>query len=186
MMSAMRRLNPRGAASVVGAILLVLIGVWRYASDLLGDAHRDDPAYWARIASSPVRYFVRAPSDGTLWGDLNTQWFKVLSIPCAMALVYLWHRRRFGSLREGAFHFRQPWVRGLWIGTFWVAFTLIEVEKRFQLFGTRTAGIHPGETFTLNQVAHLISAALAWVVAASFSFEPVLRPDPPASPAPAG
>ncbi len=115
------RLNRRGFTSVAVAVLLTLIGCWRFASDVMLDARSKDPRYVEWLKTSPLRYVMRGESDGTFWGDLNTQWFKLLSIPCAMALVYLWHRRRLGSLRAGEAHFRQAWVRALWIGIFFVA-----------------------------------------------------------------
>lgn len=183
------RLNRRGFTSVAVALLLTLIGCWRFASDVALDARSKDPGYLEWLKTSSLRYVVRGPSDGTLWGDLNTQWFKVLSIPCAMALVYLWHRRRLGSLRAGEAHFSQPWVRALWIGIFFVAFTLIEVEKQFQLFawfGLKTAAMQPGESFWLNHVAHVLSAGLAWFLVSRLSFSPVFGDDPPpAQPRPA-
>ncbi|MCW8138272.1 MAG: hypothetical protein KIT58_05135 [Planctomycetota bacterium] len=179
----MGRLNPRGAASVGVALLFVLVGCWRFYWDVQGDLHRDDPAYWAALAASPLRYVTRCPSDGTFWGDLNTQWFKVLSVPCAMSLVYLWFRRRYGTLREGGWRFGQTWVRALWVGTFFVAFTLMEVEKEFRVLGNM-APMLAGERFWLNHLAHVLSAFLAWHLVARLSFEPVLAGDAAGRPAP--
>ena len=173
------RLNRRGSASVAVAVLFTLIGCWRFASDVVLDARSKEPGYREWRERSVLRYVTRGDSDGTLLGDLNTQWFKVLSIPCAMSLVYLWHRRRLGSLRAGEAHFSQPWVRKLWIGIFFTAFTLIEVEKQFQLFdklGMRTAPMQKGENFWLNHVAHLLSAGLAWLLVSRLSFQPVVEP----------
>jgi hypothetical protein len=175
----MRRLNPRGAASVSVAVLLVLVGVARWASDIAADAHRDDPDYWRRLAASPLwflRYVLRTPSDGTFLGDLNIQWFKLLSIPCATSLVYLWFRRRYGSLRAGARRFADPRIRLLWVATFFVAFLLIELDKEFRIFGT-TAPELRGETFWKNQLAHVVSAVAAWFLLARYSFAPVFVPD---------
>ena len=179
----MRRLNPRGAASVAFAVLLVLVGIWRYHSDVQLDLHRDDPAYLEYLQRHPLRYLMRGPSDGTLLGDLNTQWFKVLSIPCAMALLYLWFRRRYGTLREGGYRFGQRWVRVLWISTFFVAFTLMEIEKEFGLLGNM-ARMQEGERFWLNHLAHVVSAGLAWLLVSRLSFEPVFVDPAPAKPAP--
>lgn len=173
----MRRLNPRGAASVAFAVVLVLVGVFRYHSDVQLDLHRDDPAYLEALKTHPLRYLMRGPSDGTLLGDLNTQWFKVLSIPCAMALMYLWFRRRYGTLREGGHRFGQRWVRALWISTFFVAFTLMEIEKEFGILGNM-ARMQAGERFWLNHLAHVLSAGLAWLMAARLSFEPVFADEP--------
>lgn len=168
----MRRFDPRGLTSIATALVLVAIGVWRYASDLQADVHRDDPEYWAALAQSPWRYVMRSPSDGSFWGDLNTQWFKVLSIPCAVSLVYLWFRRRYGSLAEGARRFGHPQIRALWIGTFFVAFTLMEIEKEFGLLGNM-APMLAGERFWLNHLAHVLSAGLAWLLASRLSFAPL-------------
>lgn len=178
----MRRLNPRGLASVAFALLLVLVGTWRYHSDVQLDLHRDDPAYVEWLQTHPLRYLMRGPSDGTLLGDMNTQWFKVLSIPCAMSLVYLWFRRRYGTPQEGGRRFGQTWVRALWISTFFVAFTLMEIEKEFGLLGNM-ARMQAGERFWLNHLAHVLSASLAWLLASRLSFEPLLRAAPAAPPA---
>lgn len=180
----MRRFDTRGLASVAGALLLVAIGVWRYASDLQADVHRNDPAYWEALAKSPWRYVMRSPSDGTFWGDLNTQWFKILSIPCAISLVYLWFRRRYGTLKEGARRFSYAPIRALWIGTFFVAFTVMEFEKQFGIFGNM-APMLPGETFWRNHLAHVFSAGLAWLLASRFSFAPIFADDDAAAAKPA-
>jgi hypothetical protein len=182
----MRRFDKRGLASVVGALLLVAIGTWRFASDLQGDLHRHDlqSEYWRELAKSPWRYVMRSPSDGSFLGDLNTQWFKILSIPCAISLVYLWFRRRYGSLKEGARRFSYAPIRAVWIGTFFVAFTIMEFEKEFGWFGNM-APMLPGESFWKNHLAHVISAGLAWLLASRFSFAPVFVDDAaePAKPA---
>lgn len=172
----MRRFDKRGLASVSTAVLLVAIGMWRFASDVQGDLHRNDPSYWEALAQSPWRYVMRGPSDGSFWGDLNTQWFKVLSIPCAMSLVYLWFRRRYGTLKEGAYRFSYAPIRAVWIGTFFVAFTLMEIEKEFRLLGNM-APMLEGERFWLNHLAHVLSAALAWLLASRLSFAPVFLDD---------
>jgi hypothetical protein len=158
-----RRLNPR--ASLLIASSLVLIGAVRFITDVL---HERDPDYWMSLAGSWLRYVVRAPTDGTLLGAINAQWFKLLAIPSGISLIYL--RDRFApgtpASNEAAFH---DWaVRGVWIAVFWLGFTVIEIEKQLSPF---SMGVHlvEGEDPLINHIAHIIGAVLAWKLAGALS-----------------
>jgi hypothetical protein len=156
-------LNRRGSLGIATA--LVLIGFLRFVTDAL---HERDPDYWMPLAESWLRYVVRAPSDGTVLGTLNAQWFKVLAIPSGISLIYLRDRLAAGTpaSNEAAFH---DWaVRGVWIAVFLLGFTVIELEKQFSPFGMGTHLV-TGEDPLLNHVAHVIGALAAWKLAGAFS-----------------
>lgn len=145
-------------ASLILALVLVFIGAARSLTDTL---HELDPDYWRVLEGSWLRYVVRAPSDGTVLGWLNAQWFKVLSIPSGLSLIYL--RNRFGSgtdeQRESEFH---DWaVSGVWIAVFLVGFTVIELQKQLAFLHFNTHLVD-GEDPWLNHLAHGLGAMLAW------------------------
>jgi len=149
-------LSPR--ASLFITMVLVCVGAARSVTDTL---HELDPDYWRVVEHSSLRYLIRAPSDDTMLGWLNAQWFKVLSVPSGLSLIYL--RNRFGAgtdeQREAEFH---DWaVSGVWIAVFWAGFTVIELQKQFGFLRFNTLLVH-GEDPWLNHLAHLLSAMLAW------------------------
>ena len=151
------------------ALALLTIGVLRFITDTL---HELDPNYWRALAGTPLRYLVRAPSDGTLLGDLNAQFFKLLSIPTGLSLVWLAHRFGSGTLEHKAQAFRDPVIRAVWIASFFAGFTLIELEKQYDLLGMGTVLVE-GELPWLNHLVHLISAAAAWLLTGALKFEPL-------------
>lgn len=155
--STQRRLLRRNTSiAIAGA--LVLVGLLRFATDTL---HEMDPDYWTALQGTPLRYFVRAPSDGSLLGDLNAQWFKLLSIPCGISFVYFIHLFGGGTAQTRDAEFRDWAVRGTWVFVFLLGFTALEVEKHASIFGTRTIMVE-GENFWINHMVHLLSAWLAW------------------------
>lgn len=162
-----------GRLSVAFASLLASIGVLRFISDTWHEFNHD---YWRIVEGTPLRYVVRAPSDGSWAGYLNAQWFKLLSIPSGIAA--LWLLVRFGS---GTWeHKREEWndrvIRAVWIGCFLAGFTLIELEKQFHMLEMATV-LLDGEIAWVNHIAHLSSATLAWAMAEWLEFEPILRAD---------
>jgi hypothetical protein len=160
-----------GRASLAIALLLVGVGLLRFVSDTL---HEFNPNYWQALAGTPLRYLVRAPSDGSLLGDLNAQFFKLLSIPAGLALVWLSHRFGSGTLEHKAASFRDPVIRAVWIGSFLAGFTLIELEKQFHFLGMGTILV-VGEQAWLNHLTHLASAGFAWALTGKLAFEPLAQ-----------
>ncbi|MEM6706622.1 MAG: hypothetical protein AAF690_28195, partial [Acidobacteriota bacterium] len=67
------------------AIALALLGVTRLFCDFLTDI---DPTWATVLGDSPLRFLART-SDGSLVGNLNTQYFKVLAIPCGLCVIFL-------------------------------------------------------------------------------------------------
>jgi hypothetical protein len=163
-----RRLRA-GRCSVALALVLVVIGALRFVTDTL---HELDPNYWQALAGTPLRYLVRAPTDGTVLGDLNAQFFKLLAIPTGLALVYLFHRFGSGTLEDKARSFRDPAVRWVWILSFLAGFTLIELEKQHHFLGMGTLLV-AGESPGLNHLTHLASVALAWLLTQMLAFQPL-------------
>jgi hypothetical protein len=169
-MSATDRARLRaGRASVGIAATFVVIGALRFATDSL---HEVDPNYWQALVGTPLRYLVRAPSDGTLAGDLNAQFFKLLSIPSLLCALWLSRRLGSGSLANKAAEFRDPIVRSVWIGSCLFGFTMIELEKQFHMFGMATM-LLDGERSWLNHVTHVVSGVLAWFLTGALRFEPL-------------
>lgn len=160
-----------GRLSVAVAVLLLTVGVLRFATDTL---HEFNHEYWRPLAGTPLRYLVRAPSDGTWLGDLNAQFFKLLSIPSGLALVWLGHRFGSGTLETKAQQFRDPVIRAVWIGSFVAGFTLIELDKQLNLFGMGAVMV-AGESAWLNHLAHLVSAVAAWFATGALRFEPLTQ-----------
>ncbi|PRQ06452.1 hypothetical protein [Enhygromyxa salina] len=163
-----------GRLSVGVAAVLVTIGALRFATDTL---YEFNPHYWRALTDTPLgllRYVVRAPSDGTWLGDLNAQFFKLLSIPAGLALVWLGHRFGSGTLETKAQNFRDPVIRAVWIASFLAGFTLIELDKQLSLFGMGSVMV-AGESAWLNHLAHLASAAAAWVLTGALRFEPLTQ-----------
>ncbi len=160
-----------GRLSVAVACALVAVGALRFATDTL---HELDPEYWRALSGTPLRYLVRAPSDHSLLGDLNAQFFKLLSIPTGLALVWLGYRFGSGTLEHKAESFRDPAIRSIWIGSFFAGFTLIELEKQFHFLGMGTTLV-AGERPWLNHLTHLASAAIAWFLTGALAFEPLAQ-----------
>lgn len=161
-----------GRISVAVAAALVLIGALRFATDTL---HELDPEYWRALEGGPLRYLVRAPSDGSLAGELNAQFFKLLAMPAGLGLVWLGYRFGSGTLETKAAQFRDPVIRAVWLGSFLAGFTLIELEKQFHMLGMGTMMLE-GERAWLNHVIHVVGFGLAWTLGSVLAFEP-LRQD---------
>lgn len=157
----MGTLNQR--TSLVIALVLVGVGAFRAVSDTLLEL---DAHYWTPWTDHWLRYLIRSPSDGTLIGTLNTQWFKTLAIPAGISLIYL--RERFAQA-DGGTEFRDWAVRGVWIGVFAAGFTAIEIEKQFHPWGMRVELLE-GEVAALNHLAHALGACIAWKLSAALSF----------------
>ena len=160
-----------GRLAVGIAAALVVIGALRFVTDTL---HELDANYWRALSGTPLRYLVRAPSDGSLLGDLNAQFFKLLSIPTGLALVWLGYRFGSGTLESKAESFRDPVIRAIWIGSFLAGFTLIELEKQFHMLGMGTM-LLAGERIWLNHVTHLVSGVIAWFGTGALKFEPLTQ-----------
>ncbi len=146
--------------SLYVACAFVAVGTFRFATDTLYEINSE---YWHSIAGSWLRYTVRAPSDGTVAGGLNAQWFKLLSVPCGICLIYLRCRLEAGTSVQREAHFRDWAVRGVWIGVFLAGFTMLELHKE----------LVAGEESWLNHGVHAASAIVAWVLSGTLSIASV-------------
>lgn len=158
-----------GRLSLALALVLVTIGVLRFVTDTL---HEMNPNYWQAFEGTPLRYMIRAPSDGSLAGKLNAQWFKLLSVPTGIALIWLVARFDSGTWQDKREAWADATMRLVWIGSFVAGFTLIELEKQFHMLGMSTLLVR-GEASGLNHVVHVLSALLAWKLADILAFEPL-------------
>ncbi|MFA5795169.1 MAG: hypothetical protein WC980_08940 [Candidatus Brocadiia bacterium] len=144
---------------IISAACLAIIGMGRFISDMFTDASTD---WFKALDGTILRYLVRAPTDGTLAGDLNVQYFKVLAVPCAIAGLYLAHRFLSTDLRQADHKWRSIFYRLFYVFGLLGMFTIMEIEKSSHLIGLRMAGLLPGENIWLNHGLHLISAFLGW------------------------
>ncbi|MBM4013526.1 MAG: hypothetical protein FJ293_00975 [Planctomycetes bacterium] len=149
--------SPR--ASFLAAGVLAFIGAARFSSDFLTDR---DPGWVEGWRDSPLRFFVRMPSDGSLLADLNVQWFKVLAIPCCVAGLYVVKRLLARDLRATQRLWQMPLYRRLFLGLFALMCLVMELEKSFHFLGLRMAGQLPGEQAWLNHLIHGFSLAGGW------------------------
>lgn len=145
------------------AATLVVVGLARLVTDTL---HEVDGEYWMAAQDSCVRYLIRAPSDGTWAGNLNAQWFKILSIPAGISLIFLRNRFGPGEAATSEEEFRDWAVRGVWIGAFLAGFTFLELQKQFG-----DLALVAGEDARTNHMVHGLSAVLAWTLSGRFTFE---------------
>jgi hypothetical protein len=121
------------------------------------------PNWYLRLDGTFLRYLVRAPSDGTLWGDINAQYFKVLAVPCGIAGLYLIHRLLSADLREADRKWHSAGYQAFYVIGLWLTFTIMEIEKTTHIMGLRMAGLLVGENLWLNHGLHIVSALLGWL-----------------------
>ena len=143
------------------AVALAAIGVLRLFSDLLTDS---DPTWISILGNSPLRYLART-TDGSLVGNLNVQYFKVMAIPCGLAVIFLVNAGLTGGIaaaerRWASWRFRLTCIVAL-AGV--CAFC--EIEKATHLFGLPT-WLAEGEQAWLNHVVHTVGGILAYPLSA--------------------
>ncbi len=144
---------------MAAALSLTLLGIFRFLSDVLTDA---SPEWYHWLEGTFLRYLIRAPSDGTFWGDLSVQWFKVLSVPCAVSGLFLFFRVTSVNLNHAQERWDQKNVRLMFLISFLAAFTVMEVEKATHFMGLRMAGLLPGERAWVNHLLHAVSGLIGW------------------------
>lgn len=163
--------SPR--ASFVLALFLTAVGFGRFITDVLTDMN---PTRWADLAGTPWRYLARAPSDGTLIGDLNVQWFKLLAIPALVSGLYVAKRVFSADPRDAERRWRSPWYQGSYLALFFAMCAVMEVEKATHMLHLRMAGLLDGERSWINHVAHSISLLLGWFLMRWMSFPAAAAP----------
>ncbi len=159
--------------SLLLAAALATIGVARLFSDLLTDI---DPTWVLCLGDSPIRFLART-SDGSLAGTLNVQYFKVMAIPCGLAVVFLVN----GGLTGGIAAAERRWASRRFRLTCIVALAAVcavcEVEKATHLLGLPT-GLVEGERAWLNHVVHSVGGIFAYPLSSVFRYRVATRSDP--------
>lgn len=79
--------------------LLAAIGLVRLGGDLLTDI---DPTWAWQADDTPLRYLIVRVTDGSVIGDLNVQYFKLLAIPCGLSVVFLLNAGLTGGIGPAA------------------------------------------------------------------------------------
>ncbi len=151
--------NSNAGTGLFIAILLATFGILRFISDMFTDASSD---WYRMLGGTFLRYLVRAPSDGTFWGNFSVQWVKLLAVPCGISVLFILYRFLSHDLKEADYRWRQASTRLIYIIGFLVMVTVMEIEKSTHLFGLRMAGQLAGETAWLNHTLHLASALMGW------------------------
>lgn len=154
--------------SLLPAAALALIGLLRLFCDLLTDI---DPTWVTVLGDSPLRFLART-TDGSVAGDLNVQYFKVMAIPCGMAVVFLVNGGLTGGLSAAERRWRSPRFRLTWIVVLAVVCALCEIEKATHLLGLPT-GLVQGERAWLNHVVHTVGGVLSYPLSSLFRYRAV-------------
>lgn len=141
------------------AAFLALIGLARLSSDLLTDI---DPTWiwWLTEPDSPLRFLART-SDGSLAGNLNVQYFKVMAVPCGLSVIFLLNGGLTGGLDAAERRWASPRFRLTCIVALAAVCAFCEVEKAFHLLGLPTMLVE-GERGWLNHVVHNVGAVLSY------------------------
>jgi hypothetical protein len=151
--------------SLLLAAVLAAIGLARLFSDFLTDI---DPTWALCLGDSPIRFLART-TDGSLAGYLNVQYFKVMAIPCGLAVIFLVN----GGLTGGIAAAERRWARRRFRLTCIVALAAVcafcEVEKATHLLGLPT-GLVEGERAWLNHVVHSVGGILAYPLSSLFRY----------------
>ncbi|MFH0888193.1 MAG: hypothetical protein V1871_03180 [Planctomycetota bacterium] len=145
--------------SLIMALFLTVLGLIRYSSDILTDAI---PSWYVVLEGTWLCYLARVPSDGTFWGNLSVQYFKLLAVPCGISGLFILYRFLSHDLREAEYRWRMPEIQALYVLGCLFAFTVMELEKATHVFGLIMAGLLPGERAWLNHVIHIVSAFVGW------------------------
>jgi hypothetical protein len=144
---------------------LAVIGVLRLFSDLLTDI---DPSWASLLGDSPLRLLARI-TDGSLAGNLNVQYFKVMAIPCGLAVLFLINGGLTGGLAEAERRWASPRFRLTCIVALAAVCAFCEVEKATHLLGLPT-GLVEGERAWLNHVVHNVGGILSYPLSFLFRY----------------
>ena len=151
--------------SLLLAAVLAAIGLARLFSDFLSDI---DPTWALCLGDSPLRFLART-TDGSFAGNLNVQCFKVLAIPCGLAIIFLVN----GGLTGGIAAAERRWASRRFRLTCIVALAavcaLCEIEKATHFLGLPT-GLVTGERAWLNHVVHTVGGIVSCPLSSVFRY----------------
>ena len=157
----------RSSWGVLLAVALAVVGLVRLASDLLTDV---DPTWVSVLGKSPLRLLART-TDGSVAGDLNVQYFKVLAIPCGLAVLFLVNGGMTGGIPAAERRWARPRFRLTCIAALAALCTFCEIEKATHLLGLPT-GLVEGERAWLNHAIHAAGAILAYPMSLLLRYRP--------------
>ena len=164
--------NSRPSWSLLFAVALAVLGVSRLFSDFLTDI---DPTWATVLGDSPLRFLART-TDGSLAGNLNVQYFKVMAIPCGLAVIFLINGGLTGGIAAAEQRWASPRFRLICIGALAVVCVFCEIEKATHLLGLPT-GLVQGEKAWLNHVVHNVGGVLSYPLSSMFRYRvPVSNP----------
>ena len=155
----------RPSWSLLVAAVLAAIGLTRLFCDFLTDI---DPTWATVLGDSPLRLLART-SDGSLIGDLNVQYFKVMAIPCGMAVIFLVNGGLTGGVAAAQQRWSNPRFRLTCILALAVICALCEIEKATHFVGLPT-GLVEGERAWLNHVVHTVGGVLSYPLSSLFRY----------------
>lgn len=144
---------------------LAAIGLLRLFSDFLTDL---DPTWASFLGDSPLRFLVRI-SDGSLAGRLNVQYFKVLAIPCGLAILFLLNGGLSGGIAAAERRWASRRFRLACIAALAALCAFCEIEKATHLLGLPT-GLVTGERAWLNHVVHAVGGILSYPLSFLFRY----------------
>ncbi len=151
--------------SLLLAAALAVIGLARLFSDILTDI---DPTLVSYLGDSPIRLLART-TDGSLAGNLNVQYFKVMAIPCGLAVIFLLNGGLTGGIAAAERRWASPRFRLTCIVALAVLCAFCEIEKATHLLGLPT-GLVKGEQAWLNHVVHTVGSILSYPLSVLFRY----------------
>jgi hypothetical protein len=143
--------------TILLAAALATLGVLRLFSDFVTDM---DPTWVSCLGRSPLRLLART-TDGSFVGNLNTQYFKVMAIPCGVAGIFLVNAGLTGGIAVAERRWASARFRLGCIVALAAVCAFCEVEKATHLLGLPT-GLVEGERAWLNHVVHNVGGVLAY------------------------
>ena len=155
----------RPSWSLLLAAALATVGVLRLFSDLLTDI---DPTWATVLGDSALRFLART-TDGSLAGNLNVQYFKVMAIPCGLAAIFLINGGLTGGIAAAERRWASPRFRLTCIIALAVVCAFCEIEKATHLLGLPT-GLVEGEKAWLNHVVHNVGGVLSYPLSSLFRY----------------
>jgi hypothetical protein len=166
MTSRLRRFrDSRPSWSLLWAGVLAAIGVARLFSDILTDI---DPTWALCLGDSPLRFLART-TDGSLAGNLNVQYFKVMAIPCGLAVIFLVNAGLTGGIAAAERRWASPRFRLTCIVGLAAVCVFCEIEKATHLVGLPT-GLVEGERAWLNHVVHSVGGIVSYPLSSLFRY----------------
>ncbi|MFN7943408.1 MAG: hypothetical protein U0X73_17585 [Thermoanaerobaculia bacterium] len=139
------------------AMALAAIGLVRLFGDFLTDI---DPSWVSVLGDSPLRLVART-TDGSALGNLNVQYFKLLAVPCGLAVIFLVNAGLTGGIAAAERRWADPRFRWACILGLAAVCAFCEMEKAAHLLGLPT-GLVEGERSWLNHVVHDVGAVLSF------------------------